>query len=613
MRIAVKSTLILLMLYLAIMAALAFWVERDLRHTAGRIMLDTARLLGKELEGALHEPIMDALRQRNSKAPLALRETVETMGERSDIVTSINVVDAEGKVIASDDETVIGKRFPVPIEVFAGEREIKLASSFDRPFSPGRHIPRIPLSEDGELLGYLQLTLSNQPIAELYDQAYSLLMLTALAGTIAVVGLGLILQWELNRLSKSLSSLLMSALERPLGTADARPDEFVAVRNSASQLGRKLHEARGDAERAWRELDSVAKLLNVGVVILERDGRPEFVSDAIKQLLTGGQDEAFDARFQELRQALGSAMEQLRRQEGTVSSLDLDLVNGGVRRQLRCELHVLDRREWKGCMVMIRDRSMIEALNEDLRAATRFRGLARLYIGAAHDLKAPLNAMLMNLEMLKRTFQSDAHGNVEIRGRQERYAGVLTEELARLNRFLDALLEQTAPSGDGREAVDLVDMVEGLKALFTAQARQQRICLEFDVPAFAVTVFGSPGKLRQSLINVLVNALEAMPQGGDLRLQLFATNTEVQIDICDTGPGIPSGLLDKVFEMHFTTKDSGTGIGLYVTRVMLEQQGGGIQVASRLGEGTCFHIRLPISSAVEDIAAEDPPLLEGTG
>jgi signal transduction histidine kinase len=102
-------------------------------------------------------------------------------------------------------------------------------------------------------------------------------------------------------------------------------------------------------------------------------------------------------------------------------------------------------------------------------------------------------------------------------------------------------------------------------------------------------------QIKQSVLNIAINGLEAMPEGGTLGLELEREDGRARILVSDTGPGIPPELKDRIFDMHFTTKESGTGIGLYVARSMFEAQGGTVRTASTGPEGTTFELLLPLA------------------
>lgn len=593
MRIAAKSTLSLLLLYVILLVGLGFWMERGLRDTARDLMEDTARLVGQQISLALRENILQALDQWDQQAQDSLEKSVTGFAERSDIITSIDVIDSEGWVIASDDESLLGQTMQSPDALFQENRDIQVFSTFENRFGPGMHRVAIPLLEEGNLRSYLEATLSNQPIVEIYDQAYGLLAMIALGGLVAIVGLGLLLQFQLNRLGRGLANLVDSVEQNPALAQSALSDEFAPVRQAAGRLGMVLHEARGKADLALRDLDMLARAVRIGVLLLNADNKPKFISDAAKELLTGDQPEHLDQRLRTIRDRLNPLIERMRHDGRMLDTADLSLEYEGGTRNLRFELHAVEGHEWRGCLMLIKDRGMLDALEIDLREASRFRGLSRLYKGAVHDLRAPLNAMVMNLEMLGSTLREASPDDPALRERQTRYMDVISQELQRLNRSVNSLLEQTLPADEQRTAVALKELCAGLETLLAPQARQQGVGLDFRFPEQPIMVTGIPGQLRQALLNILLNAFEAMPRGGRVEVRLDGDDEQARLSICDTGPGIPSALRGKVFDMHFTTRDTGTGIGLYIARSMIERHGGTIRLETELGSGSCFTITLP--------------------
>ena len=136
-------------------------------------------------------------------------------------------------------------------------------------------------------------------------------------------------------------------------------------------------------------------------------------------------------------------------------------------------------------------------------------------------------------------------------------------------------------------------MVQEIERLLLPQARLQHVALEAYLPGTAVRIAGQRDRLKQAILNVAINALEAMSEGGELALRLEANPDQAEVLITDSGPGIPEEVRPRIFDMHFTTKTSGTGIGLYVARSIVEAHGGDISVANAPGRGSEFRLRLP--------------------
>ena len=222
-------------------------------------------------------------------------------------------------------------------------------------------------------------------------------------------------------------------------------------------------------------------------------------------------------------------------------------------------------------LILVRDRRVLEALDTDFRLATKLRTLSRLYLGVAHDLKAPLNAMGLNLALLQSSLQDERSGDEE---RRRHWAQVVEQELGRLQRELERLLAQTAPSREEVEEYDLRCVLEEVQALLAPQGKQQGVRILLEVPPAVVKIRGRQDLVKQALLNVALNALEASPESGTVRLELQVQDQRALIRIADEGEGIAEEHRDHIFEVHFTTKEEGTGIGLYIAQSILESEGG---------------------------------------
>jgi signal transduction histidine kinase len=161
---------------------------------------------------------------------------------------------------------------------------------------------------------------------------------------------------------------------------------------------------------------------------------------------------------------------------------------------------------------------------------------------------------------------------------------------------LIAVLNQTASLNETRQRLEAQELVRDLDALLAPQAAHQHVTIEVELPDVPLEITGHRDRLKQALLNLAANALEAMPDGGRLHLSLAADADHAIIAIRDSGPGIPPDALSNIYSMHFTTKNGGTGIGLYVARSVVEAHGGEIEVDTQPARGTCFRVRLPRSA-----------------
>jgi signal transduction histidine kinase len=342
-----------------------------------------------------------------------------------------------------------------------------------------------------------------------------------------------------------------------------------------------------------RLLQRLVEVVEDGILILNPEQEVECANEPAL-LLLGAQSRAdLPARWREVRAGVDA---QLRENNLTLTacpSLELEFSDGASNaHRLTLELFPIDERESGGLIVLIRDNEVSEALEADLRLAARYRGLNTLYRATAHDLKAPFNAIMINLDLLRDSLR-EAPAEPAQQERRERYLETLHGELGRLQRGLQVLLTQSMVGAEQQETFDLRELLTGLLALITPQARQQQVLMECSLPEEPIWMLGSSDWLNQALLNIAINALEAMPRGGRFTLAVATRPGRLTLTIGDTGEGIPPHVLENIWKMHFTTKHKGTGIGLYVSRNAIESHGGQIDVQTQPGEGTQFVLSLP--------------------
>jgi signal transduction histidine kinase len=214
----------------------------------------------------------------------------------------------------------------------------------------------------------------------------------------------------------------------------------------------------------------------------------------------------------------------------------------------------------------------------------------RLLRSQVHDLKSPLNAVAINFQLLYKALQKEG-GERELET-----ARILRQELARLTRFLEAFVHQVAPPELDQpelEHVDLRRIVRGAARIARPSARHARIRLRVELPATPMPIEADAGWLEQALLHVLLNAIEAQPAGGEIRITLKRESGRAEVVIEDDGPGIPEPLMQRVFDPHYTTKEDGRGAGLPVARSFVEARGGRLTLAGRPGGGITVRIEVP--------------------
>jgi signal transduction histidine kinase len=238
------------------------------------------------------------------------------------------------------------------------------------------------------------------------------------------------------------------------------------------------------------------------------------------------------------------------------------------------------------------------------RDAERLAELGAMTGGLAHEIKNPLSTIGLNADLLAETI-NEAHLPDEERQRLLRRLGALGREVERLRQILTDFLHFAGRVRLDRQPRDVVRIVEELGDFFDAQCRQNRVVLRTQFPGRPVEVFVDEALLKQALLNLMINAVQAMaaaagaredrPQAaaGELILRVEADRDEARVHVIDTGPGIPADRLEEIFRPYVSLRSGGTGLGLPTARRIIQEHGGRIGAHSEPGKGSDFVVHLP--------------------
>ncbi len=585
MKLGLESALGLAVGHLALVGALAVGLERTLRSLEERLSADAVRLLAGEQANLVFERSVAALQYPDADSRRRLHERIEDLTMLSEVVTSLSVVDAEGRVVASERPEG-GGRFAPPSQLFGDPPLSRLETTVGRRsfLRGGDYVVLVPLVEGGTVAGYLRVGLHDERMATLFDQGRSRLVAIFGLGLVGVAALTALLQVQLSRRAASIAAVLDGA-SPPASIAPA--DVFAGVLRSASRVKGDLDEARRESERRGLQVGALARILQVGVVVAGPGLAVDYVSARALELFGCADEAAFRTAWRKILPSLQRALGGTASRPEAVRTTRVEAAPG---RPVQAELHRLAGPA-EDHLVLLSDPRALEAIEVDARLERQLDGLGRVYRTLAHELRAPLGAMMMSLDLLHESLSREGEASVPAR----RHVDVLREELHRLNRSLSGVLAQTVP-GAPAETFDLTGSLADLVALLGPQARRQAVEVEARLPDEALLVRGYPDRLRQAFLNVAVNALEAMPRGGRLTLEARREGTRARVALRDNGPGISPESLARVYDPDFSTKDGGSGIGLNVARALVELHGGEIRVESALGRGTDVRVVVPLAA-----------------
>ena len=377
-------------------------------------------------------------------------------------------------------------------------------------------------------------------------------------------------------------------------------DELSVMASKVTMLGQRLRGAQYEVSDLRGNIDRLLQDLEDAVFIFNRERRLVFASGSVEKFLGKERSDLPDQSISDVfppGTTLGLLIAQasqtgrpirkrrvpLRSPGETASGLSTVLLSVDLLETLPGGVNA-----GSGILVRLRDPEAQRKLGRELQTADRLAAISRISGGVAHEVKNPLNAMLLHVEVAKAKL---SRGDTDLGQQME----IISREILRLDRVVKTFLDFTRPVELNLATVPLQELMVEIVELAKPQADASKIRVSVDQQGEGAEVQVDRDLLKQAVLNVVVNAMQAMPDGGELHFEASASEETAEIRISDTGTGIPPELRDKIFRLYFTTRQEGSGIGLAMTFRIVQLHDGTIDFTSELGKGTTFMIRLPIA------------------
>jgi len=248
-----------------------------------------------------------------------------------------------------------------------------------------------------------------------------------------------------------------------------------------------------------------------------------------------------------------------------------------------------------GYVAIVKDQNAALRVEHSLRLAMQMRHTGQLYEAAAHDLRQPIGAILIHLKVLEEMGPTPSDA---LDAPFQEAIQTIRDEVKELDNSLQLLLRELSPN-DAEEQISLNEVTRSVARLIRPQVEKASLQLELHIAAEPLVVQGWRFRIKQAILNLATNAIEAMPECGTLTLRLYATAGTACIEVSDEGPGIAPKGQARMYDRHYTTKPDGTGLGLHLVKEAAEAHGGHVTAECIPGQGTAFFLYLPL---VQDTA-----------
>ena len=528
-----------------------------------------------------------------------LNSLMESAVGYSPTIYEITITDSDGDVLVSSDASLRGhkvaQRPPVSSLVHGGFFE-QLRKLYGPPqtyeYSYGFNLGTEPFGDIriGLSSALLRDEISPGLISAAYWALGSVLISTLLAFFVSSVVLA-----PITRISAQLDRI--SAGEFDIEPV-VRGDEFGAVSTKIVGIGKQLRDVREIFSSLRDNLDQVMSGLEDGLLLFNATGRAVLVSPSVEKFLGGRPDELRGRHVSEIFPA-GHPVREVLQIEGEeiepVESAEavIETKHGSRRVGLSVQA-IREHAARMGTLLTMRDLESLERIGSQLQVSERLAALGRVTAGVAHEVKNPLNSMRLWLEVLK--------ANMPVDPEPQQAVKMLDSEIDRLDRAVKTFLNFTRPVELRLDPSDLRGLLEEVLDAARPAILKAGVELRVDLPADFPPVLLDRQLIHQAVLNLLLNATEFTPPGGRITLGLRRIGEYAAIIVADTGKGITAEDQKKIFQLFFTTRPGGTGIGLANTFRFVQLHNGRIEFDSEIGRGTTFRLQLPLGRASEAAA-----------
>jgi PAS domain S-box-containing protein len=521
-------------------------------------------------------------------------------------IYEVSITDRDGMALVSTDESLPGKilvrRLPLSqltqrgylhqIKVLAGPPRIY---ELDFPFSNGSQPfgeVRVAVSS-GLLLEEISPTLRKFGWIVLLALVISTVLAAAVSGaTLAPLK---DISAQLDRISAGQFDAPSPEVKGFAGFAGfaGGTDELGQVKRKITQVGQQLRGVHEIFSTLRENMNSVMAGMEDGLLLFTREARAVMISPAAEKFLGAPAGHFLGRRVHDIFPAGHPLHAVLQIQGDELSEMaaetDLETIQGPKRVSVSVQA-IQEDGERMGALMTLRDLDSIESINTQLQVSERLAALGRITAGVAHEVKNPLNSMRLWLENLKESLPPETDGSAQ------QAVQVLDKEIDRLDAVVKRFLDFTRPMDVRLEPTQLADILRGVIEVAQPQLQKSNVQVAQLLPIDVPEVYVDRGLLKQAVLNLVLNAVEAMPGGGQLHLVLSRRGEMAEITVGDTGKGIPAENKQKIFQLFFTTRPGGSGIGLASTFRIVQLHNGSIDFTSEVGRGTTFRIELPLAA-----------------
>jgi PAS domain S-box-containing protein len=576
---------------------------------------ETASQLSNQLQYAASKEVPDFTSTRiDTNNPKVMRENITTFLQtdtnlndmlesvvgNSHIIYDAAIIDPNGVAILDWNPGMNGKRVPERPRL-SELRDANFRRQLKMIYGPSNvYDVSVGLLLDGHPFGSVRVGVNtvlirNELTPKLQQAAFfsvvAIFCSLVLAAVVSNVALG-----PLKAIARNLDD---AGAGRPLSEEESgSEDEVGLVSLKIAHLGRQIRDTNQIFSALKDNVEQVMSKLQDGLMLFTRDTRVVLVSASAEKFLGRPRREILGRTAEEIFSdgtVLGAVVLPAFQKQRPLVQYEFDAADG---HRVQVSLDFIQEKGTPiGALLTMRDAESVRRIGDEIEISRRLSASGRLTRGVAHEVKNPINAIVLHLQLLQDKLRQDDPDT-------RRHMDIIGSEIHRLDRVVQILVDFTRPLDLRLEEVDLRKILETAASLAAPDAARNGVQVVPELPENddPLMVRVDADLMKQAILNLLLNGVQAMPHGGTLTLRARREDEMILAEVLDQGSGIPAEAQEKIFELYYTTKGDkgGSGIGLAQTYQIMQWHYGSVEFDSIVGAGTTFRLRLPAAGTKLD-------------
>ncbi len=587
---------VLFLMFLMIFIILLFVnykMSKDYLESTNRL----AFLLTQQVERVLTSEHVDLTRLRKSRKR-KLRQILQQFTRNGSKVHYLFLINPENRIVVCNEPIYENKVYTREIEL----RRLKTREPKIVDRSVNEQIEELdviwPIFIKGQFIGHLRAKIWNDDYFQFRQRKMFLLFSLAVLVFLGMLSIGWI-STHFRKREATPTETSDSDSEPFSGTTGEEKKQLPSMFSDLTRMYRNAADLDRSYHQSEDKLHSMMRVLNQGLMIMDLNMNiltyNEYLLDVFKIRSTVNATR----RVYEVLQKNPRLLEIYRRAKDPLTyevkqRLDMNLLNG---RQIDVEVAARpfqNGEDLLGVTFYIKNLQVLDELEQSLQRSMTYGVISQLASSIGHEIRNPLSSLAIHTEIVENMVAKTVEDENRLM-KIKKSLDILNSEIERLQKLIDQFFTLAKSKTFGLTFENINDVMGEVLELVQQQSYEKNVHIMYEFATNLPMVKISKDQMKQVVINLILNGFDAMPGGGELTLSTYFQEGNVVIAVKDTGQGIPDDVRDSVFDLYFTTKDSGGGIGLAISRKIVEAHEGKIYFESEPGVGTIFYIELPTS------------------